>query len=506
MRKLLCVLILIIPLFLNSCHNRPSAVPALVIGIEGTPTNLDPGYATDAYSAQISRLCFEGLMRFNREGVLVPQLAAGFSVKDNRDIAFSLKKGIRFQDGSPFTSEDVAATIERIIKSPIYSPYREALSHVQDVILQGQYKLIIRLKEPYAPIMTALTIGIMPRTLAKEKDLPLEKLIGTGPYRLYRNSQSRSVELRSYDGYHGGPPLIKRLIFRIIPNDLTRVLELEKGSIDLLVNAVPPDAVSGLEHNKHIRIITGQGNAYEYLGFNMRDPVLRIKNVRQAIAHAINRQAIIQFVLFNQAEPATGILPPWNTAYNADVKKYDYDPAEAGRLLDRAGFPEKHGYRFTLDFKTSDNPLSIRVAQAIAYQLEQVGIKVNLRSYEWATFYNDIRHGNFQIYTLRWVGVMDPDILYYAFDSASIPPYGANRGYYVNPGVDRLLGLARGTFDRDESLAFYRRVQSIAAVDLPYVSLWYMDDITAMRDRVKGFRPFPGGGYEGINKAYMVNK
>jgi peptide/nickel transport system substrate-binding protein len=478
----------------------------LVIGIEGAPTNLDPGYATDAYSTQISRLCFEGLVRFNRKGAIVPQLADRFSIQDNKDIAFTLKKGIKFQDGSAFTSEDVAATIYRILNSQTYSPYSEALSHVKDVILQGPYKLVIRLKEPYAPILTALTIGIMPHALAKERGLPMDRLIGTGPYRLYRYSQSRFVELEAYPGYRDGPPLIKRLIFRIIPNDLTRVLELEKGSVDLLVNAVPPDAVNGLSHDKHVRIVTGHGNDYEYLGFNMRDPILSIKDVRQAIAHAINRQAIIRYVLFDQAEPATGILPPWNRAYNGNVKQYDYNPGEAQHLLDRAGFPEKQGYRFALDFKTSDNPLSIRVAQAIAYQLEQVGIKVNLRSYEWATFYNDIRHGNFQIYTLRWVGVMDPDILYYAFDSHSIPPYGADRGYYINTEVDQLLKQARSILSIDESLPIYSHVQSIVAEDLPYVSLWYMKDITAMRDRVKGFKPFPGGGYEGINKAYMVNK
>ena len=435
----------------------------------------------------------------------MPQLAESYSLH-NKDIAFTLKRGILFQDGTPFTSGDVAATIQRVINSPEYSPYREALSHVKEVVLQGPYKLVIRLQEPYAPILTALTIGILPHTLAKEKTLPLDRLVGTGPYRLYRYSQSRYVELQAYPGYRDGPPQIKRLIFRIIPNDLTRVLELEKSRVDLLVNAVPPDAVNGLMNDKHIRVITGHGNAYEYLGFNMRDPVLSIKDVRRAIAHAINRQAIIRYVLFNQAEPASGILPPWNRAYNADVKQYDYDPALARRLLDKAGFPEKHGYRFTLDFKTSDNPLSLRVAQAIAYQLEQIGIKVNLRSYEWATFYNDIRHGNFQIYTLRWVGVMDPDIFYYAFDSHSVPPYGANRGYYENPEVDRLLRQARGTLDTDASLSLYRRVQGIAAEDLPYVSLWYMKDITAMRDRLHNFNPFPGGGYEGVNKAYIGNR
>lgn len=489
---------------MSSCQKAPSDVSVLNIGIEGNPTNLDPGYATDAYSTQILRLCFEGLLRFNRDGVLVPQLADSFYIKNNKEIVFMLKRGITFQDGSPFTSEDVSATIFRIIKTKAYSPYSEAFSHIKDIILITPYKLIVQLKDPYSPILQALTIGILPHELAKQEKLSPQKLIGTGPYRFFQYSQSRYVKLQAYQGYWGGKPLINTLVFRIIPNDLTRVLELEKGSIGLLVNAVPPDAVVSLTHTRHINVITGSGNDYEYLGFNMRDPVLKVKKVREAIAYAINRGEIIKYVLFNQAEPASTILPPWNRAYNKEVTQYDYDPQKAEHLLDQAGFFKKHGYRFTLDFKTSDNPLSIRVAQAIAYQLNQIGIKIELHSYEWATFYNDIRHGNFQLYTLRWVGVMDPDIFYYAFDSKSVPPYGANRGYYINHEVDQLLKQARGMLNINESLQLYRRVQSIISEDLPYVSLWYMKDITAMRDNLKNFNPFPGGGYEGINKAYLT--
>ncbi|MGC9027954.1 MAG: ABC transporter substrate-binding protein [bacterium] len=505
MRKLFLFIILLSFSFATSCSQSSLNNSTLNIGIEGNPTNLDPGYATDAYSTQILRLCFEGLIRFDRNGDTVPQLAERFYIKDNKTIEFILKKGITFQNGEPFTSEDVYATLYRIINSDTYSPYTEALSHIEQVVIQGPYRLLIRLKEPYEPIFSALTIGILPHKLAGEKHLSIEELIGTGPYRLEKYSQSRYIELKAYQHYWRGSPHIKRIIFRIIPDDLTRILELEKGSIDLLVNAVPPDAVNTLKKNEHIRIITGSGNDYEYLGFNMRDPILKIKSVREAIAYAINRQAIIKYVLFDQAEPANSILPPWNYAYNPDVKQYNYDPVKARYLLDHAGFALKNGYRFSLDFKTSNNPLSIRVAQAIAYQLEQIGIKVHLRSYEWATFYSDIRHGNFQVYTLRWVGVMDPDILYYAFDSHSFPPYGANRGYYINPEVDQLIEQARQTLNIKQALPLYRRVQSIVAQDLPYISLWYMKDITAMQKRLKGFEPFPGGGYEGINNAYLVN-
>ncbi len=503
MRSTRLFFLLLIALFQISCHPARHGPGTLVIGIEGEPVDLDPAYATDAYSTQIARLCFEGLMRFDEHGVLVPDLARSVTIVDDTHIVFTLKKGITFQDGSPFTAGDVAATLYRIIRSKTFSPYREALSHIKDVTVRGPHTIGIELKQPYAPILTALTIGIIPHRLAGKSALSVRELIGTGPYRLTGFKRSDSVTLEAYRDYRKKPPAIGHVVFRIIPNDLTRVLELEKGSVDLLVDSVPPDSVRSLMRDPDIRVMTGQGNNYEYLGFNLRDPVLRNKMVRRAIAHAIDRRDIITYVLFGQAGPAAGILPPWNRAYNAKVRQYAYDPARAMRLLDLAGFPEKHGYRFTIDYKTSDNPLSITVAQAIAYQLGQVGIKVNLRSYEWATFYNDVRHGNFQMYSLRWVGVMDPDILYYAFDSHAVPPYGANRGYYANPEVDGLLERAQSMLDINKALPLYLRVQDIVAEDLPYVSLWYMNDIAAMRRRVRGFRLTPGGGFTGIEDAHL---
>ncbi len=502
MKKVLAVLIVVLSLL--SCSRHQSRASTLVIGIEGSPANLDPRYATDAYSGQIAQLCFEGLLRYRRNGTLAPLLARNVVVKDNTTILITLKKGIRFQDGSAFTAQDVFSTIDGIMKSGTYSPYKEALLHIQRIRIRGPFSLTVHLKRPYAPILGALTLGILPHRLAYRENLPLRDLVGTGPYILSAYRQASYVKLDAFNGYRRGAPEIKHLIFRVIPDDLMRVLELEKGSVDMLVNAVPPDSVAGLEHDRHIKVIVGPGNNYEYVGFNMRDRILRIKKVRQAIAFAINRPGIIRYVLFDQAEPAAGILPPWNAAYDPALRQYAYDPARARQLLDQAGFPEKDGYRFVLDFKTSNNPLSLRVAQAIAYELGEVGIKVNLRSFEWATFYNDIRHGNFQMYTLRWVNVMDPGIFYYAFDSKAVPPEGANRGYYSDPRVDLLIGRAMAVMNLQDSIPMYRRLQGLIAADLPYVSLWYMKDVTAMRDRVRGFEPFPGGGYTGIEKAHLA--
>ncbi len=503
MRFYLKITVLVFILLFSSCIHKDYKGSVLVIGIEGSPTNLDPRYATDAFSEQIAMLSFNGLMRFTNNGRLVPDLARAINIKNNTTIDIILKRNIRFQDGTYFSAADVAATINSIIHGKEYSPYTEAFLHIECISISNPFNLVIHLTEPYAPILSALTLGILPAKYAEDKNITLKNLIGTGPYKLVDYRPAKYVKLEANKYYSNGKPRISTLIFKIIPDDLTRVLELEKGSIGLLVNSVPPDSVKSLMKDKQLKVIVGAGNNYEYVGFNMKDPILKIKKVRQAIAYAINRNDIIRYVLFNLAEPATGILPPWNWAYTSDVDIYPYEPSKAKSLLDQAGYPLNHGHRFTLTYKTSNNPLSVRIAQTIAYELGQIGIKIILMPYEWGTFYNDIRHSNFQMYSLRWVGVMDPDIFYYAFDSKSVPPFGANRGYYINPEMNQLLETARTILKRDKALALYESVQRLAAKDLPYVSLWYMDDITVMNRRLHNFIPRRGGGYDGIEKAYL---
>jgi peptide/nickel transport system substrate-binding protein len=186
-----------------------------------------------------------------------------------------------------------------------------------------------------------------------------------------------------------------------------------------------------------------------------------------------------------------------NWAYYGDVPTYDYDPQRSRELLDRAGYPDPDGegpeMRFTLMFKTSQDELRKRIASALQQQLKEVGIGMNVRSYEWGTFYGDIKSGNFQIYTLSWVGVTDPDIYYYVFHSSNIPPHGANRGRYRNPVMDTLLEDARKTLDLATRKHYYARVQKILAKDSPYVSLWHYENVVVMAKNVHGFILDPRG-------------
>jgi peptide/nickel transport system substrate-binding protein len=228
--------------------------------------------------------------------------------------------------------------------------------------------------------------------------------------------------------------------------------------------------------------------------------------VRRAVAHAIDRQSVIQRILKGLAEPATGPLPPASGFYEGAVEKYGYDPEMAKKILDEAGFTDPDGpgpaMRFTLRYSTSQNELRRRVAEVFQWQLAKVGIGLDIRSYEWGAFYADIKKGNFQIFSMTWVGVADPDILRYMFHSASIPPDGANRGRYKNATLDGLLS-AGVTAQGEGRVHAYSAAQKIIAHDLPYVPLWRPVNVAALDRRVREFRLSADEGIKSLRNVYV---
>ncbi|HEX7927583.1 MAG TPA: ABC transporter substrate-binding protein, partial [bacterium] len=217
--------------------------------------------------------------------------------------------------------------------------------------------------------------------------------------------------------------------------------------------------------------------------------------VREAIAHAINVDVLIKHRQKGHSVRAAGVLPP-GSPYASPSTPPAYDPAQAKRLLDEAGYPEKEGGRFTLTYKTSTDRAGVIQARVVQADLRKVGITVDVRSYEWATFYDDIQRGNFQLFSLRWIGVMDPDFQYELFHSKRAPPEGRNRGRYANPEMDQLLEAGRMEGDPAKRKAEYQRVDALLQRDLPYVSLWHNNTVAIVSKRFTGFRLHPTGGFQ----------
>ncbi len=486
-----------------------SAPSALVIGLESDPTNLDPRLATDAASSRILDLVCEGLVRLGGDGSPHPSLATSWDVSGDRDYVFHLANGLQFSDGSPLTSADVKATFDAILDPTFASPHRGALARIRSIETPDSATVAIHLDEPYAPLLTALSVGILPAAKVADHTQKFPRgATCTGPYQVKSFAGGDRVVVEANPRFRGAPPAIARIEIKILTDEATRSLELRKGSVQFLLNGVAPDRIAELAGEPALAIARTPSANTTYLGFNFTDPVLADVRVRRAIAHAIDREAIIASLLGGYALPASGLLPPSNWAYDGDVTRYAHDPAAAKRLLEEAGKADPDGDgpapRFTLVHKTSEDKLRRRIAEVLESQLAAVGIGLTIQSSEWGTFFDDIKRGNFQTFTLQWVGVTEPDMFWTVFHSANVPPAGANRGRFRDPRVDGLSERAHTLLDPAARKPLYAEIQRLVADELPYVFLWHEEHIAVMSNRLQGFELDSRGSFESFARAHLA--
>jgi peptide/nickel transport system substrate-binding protein len=478
------------------------------VGLDGSISTLDPRFAIEARAARIGPLVYNSLLQLDEKGQLIPDLARTWSQLDEVTYWFRLHEGVYFHDGREITAEDVLATFSFIMNPQNGSPKRGSYEPLSRIDVIDRYTVRFALKKLYVSFPYTLTTGIVPKgSSLRLKSSP----VGSGPFRLQIWRPGEELILVSNPNYFRGRPNLDWIQFRILSNTTTRLLEMDKGGVDLLQNSVPAYAVKFMRRIPHVQVIKKRGITYQYLGYNIADPILRNREVRQAISHAIDRDTIINHTLKGLAVKADGIvLSPLNWAYEGCVRRYDFDPQRARELLDTAGFPDPDGdgprMRFFLSFKTSTDMESKEIAQIIKEYLKKVGVGLEVRSFEWGTFFDDIKSGNFQVYSLRWIGVVDPDVFYYLFHSSSFPPGGANRGRYRNPEVDRLLEISRRTIDKGQRRRLYSKIQKILAEDAVYTSLWYRDNLVVIREGFNGFRIYAGGEYSSLKDLEISRK
>jgi peptide/nickel transport system substrate-binding protein len=495
-----CLAVLLIALLSGCRFSSPATVPPgyVAIGIDSNPTRLDPRFATDANSVRIGALIYNSLLRPDANSRLQGDLAESWAMADNKTYIFNLHRGVKFHDGRPLMARDVKSTYEFILNPQNRSPRRGPLTLIRSIDELGPYRIRFRLAAPFAPFLEHCTIGIVPE--GSPGVAPAGTSIpppGSGPFILDSMDPGNSIVLRANRSYWDGSPSVSGLVFKIIPDAMVRVLEFKKGTLHLLQNDIEPDMLPWIRRNTDAVVEMQQSTTFQYIGINLTHPILRHQKVRQALALAIDRDAIIHHLLKYQATPATGLLSPLHWAYADNVRHWRYDPETAKRLLDEAGFPDPDADgprpRFTLSFKTTNVDLRRRIAEAFKDQLHKVGIELEVRPYEWGTFYSDIKKGNFNLFSLAWVGIRDPDFYYNLFHSAAVPPDGDNRGRYRNPEVDQLLEQGRRSTHIEERKLIYRRIQIILARDLPYIPLWWVKNVVIRTPALRGFIPYPDG-------------
>jgi peptide/nickel transport system substrate-binding protein len=485
-----------------SCSHRVDS-NTLVMILQASPTNLDPRVGIDGPSERIDGLLFENLMIRDEHLSIRSELAERFENPDPRTYIFHLRRGVRFSNGQALSSRDVKWSFDSLLTGKIRSTKASTYRFVDHIDAPDDFTVVFHLKEPWAELLWNVAspgMGIVPYGSGDEIS---RNPIGSGAFRFVSADQDREVIIERND-YASQKARVERVRFVVVPDTTTRALELRKGSADVESNDLSPDLEATLEKNGNLEVMRGPGTRLAYIGFNLRDPLLKDVRVRQAIAHAINRQPLIHYLWRDSARPAASVLPPESWAYFGGVRQYSFDPVEARKLLDAAGLTEKNGIRFHLTMKTSTEESSRAMAAVFQQQLRDVGIALDIRSFEAATFLADITHGEFQMYSLRWLGANeDPDFFEYAFHSARIIPNGANRQYYSNPHVDALIDKARQETDQSARKQDYAEVQRILANDLPYIDLWYFDNVMVHSKRVLNLELNPSGNYDFLKTAEL---
>ena len=500
LQSAICILLL---LLLTSCGQRPDPNTVVMV-IEASPANLDPRIGTDAYSERIDELIFDALLTRNDRFDVQPGLAERWETPDPRTYVFHLRRGVRFHDGRPLTARDVKWTFDSMLNGTVRTPKLSAYRYVASIEAPDDATVIFHMKEPDAMLpwnVSEGASGIVPYGSGPEFS---RHPIGSGPFRFVSLQLDKEVVLERNDDYWGAKPKIARVRFAIVPDFTTEALELRKGSADIALNSLTPDTVLALAHDPSLVIERAPGSIYNYLAFNLTDPILKDARVRQAIACAIDRQQLVQYLWRDMARAAASPLPPESWAYDAGIPTWNHDPARARQLLDQAGYRAVNGVRFHLVYKTSTLEVPRLQAAIFQQQLREVGIVVDIRTLEFGTFYSDVLKGAFQMYSLRWIGGNEAPDIFDVFYSANIPPRGANRGRYANPQVDALVEAGRRETDEAKRKQIYVQIQQIVGEELPYVSILYLDNVMVHSRRVRNLHLDPSGTYNFLKTAELA--
>ena len=486
---------LLLLLCCTGCLHRAVDNPnVIVVAITSGPNNLDPRVGTDDVSQKIHQLIFNDLMDLGSDLRVGPGLAERLDNPAPTTYVATLRHGVMFHDGHELTSADVVHTFRSFLDPEFISTRKVAFRGLAAVDARDRYTVVFTLTEPFPSFPSALVMPVVPEGAGATFQ---EHPVGTGPYRFVRYSVDDRVELAPFADHFAGKPPNDGLVLRIVPDEIMRGLELEKGTVDIVINDVGPDIVHQLAARNHLALTTAPGTDYQYIGLNLRDPALKDVRVRQALAYAIDRQAIVEHLRRGLATPAVGLLPAISWAFTPDVRSFPHDPSRARALLDEAGYPDPDGNgpepRLRLTLKVSNLEFNRLQSAVIQQDLRAAGVALDVRTYEFATLYADVLGGNFQMYTLQWVGgaVADPDILRQVFHSQQMPPRGFNRGFYDNPQLDALLETASVETDSVRRLALFGDVQRILADQVPYISLWTKTNVVIAQRSIAGVRLSP---------------
>lgn len=485
----------------------------IVVGLQAEPTALDAAQLSDYNSSRAAMGLYDSLLHFKDGSTeLEPWLAERWTISnDGLVYTFQLRRGVKFHDGTPFNAEAVVFSVLRqtdkthpYYKTGTFAYAEFTFGRVKKVEATGRYTVRFTLKQRYAPFLANLAIHagsiVSPAAVKKYGKNFAKNPVGTGPFRFVQWRPGIEVVLERNREYwnRNRVPQVRRVIFRPVVEDQTRLVQLESGELDFIVN-IPPDDLPRLRSGGKFRVQDQAGMHIWYLVMNNQTKPFNDRRVRQAVNYAINRKAIVDGILKGTGVTAENYIPPVLWSYNKSVRGYPYDPEKAKQLLAEAGYRDGLSVTFWVPQSGSGMQQPVTMAQAIQADLAKVGIKANLQTFEWGSYLDKVFVPDAkklpELHEMSWIGDNgDPDnFLYVLLSGAQWPPNGFNESFYKNPDVDRLLVQAQQVTDLQRRTELYTRAQELIMRDAPWVPMDHETQIVAMKPAITNFIIHPTG-------------
>ncbi|EKP95326.1 ABC transporter substrate-binding protein [Thermaerobacter subterraneus] len=449
----------------------------IAVGID--PDTLDPAGMTTTTVANMVDYIVETLVKIDKDGNIQPALAESWQVApDGRSITFKLRQGVKFQDGTPFNAEAVKFNIERILNPDVRMPLRASYAVIQGVEVQDEYTVTLQLKEPAPYLLGALTYTaagmISPNSVNEHGNsmTAYQHPVGTGPYVLKQYTKGSQLVLEKFQDYWGEKPYYDQVVFQIVPEAATRESLLLAGQVDMII--LPPTSdIPALQKNSKVKVLLAPSDRTIFVAINTQHPALKDKRVRQALNYAVNKEEIIENVLFGAADVMDAPMAKPLLGY-CQTGPYPYDPEKAKQLLQEAGVTN-----LELKFVTPTGRYlqDYQAAQAIANFLQQAGVKTTLSTMDWPTYTATVQvppeQATVQLHILGWAPTfMDAQQQMLQFTKDNHPPKGLASSYYTNPRVEELVAQANREVDQAKREQLYCEAAKIIWEDAPWIFLW----------------------------------
>ncbi|MBS1127708.1 MAG: peptide transporter substrate-binding protein [Nitrospirae bacterium] len=495
---------------LPGCDRSGGKLPGnLYLRLSANPTTLDPALITDVTGGLIAAKLFNGLVRFNERLEIVPDLAGSWKVSsDHRTYTFTLRRGFTFSNGREVTARDVQYSFERVLDPRTKAPVTWVLdriegateviagraSHAAGIRVIDDHTLSLTLARPFGPFLSLLgmsTAYVVPREEVARLGADFgSHPSGSGPYTLTEWKHGQSLALAARSDYFGGRPRLEGIIYRVIPEDLTAVMEFETGGLDALLIPASEYRRYTTDPKWRGRIFGKPGLNCYYLGLNCSRPPFNDVKVRQAVNMAIDRKRILETVYENRGVLAAGPVPPplWKFGLGPkDSDGYRYDPEEARQRLREAGL---EGARIRIFISAEAEVLDL--LEVIQQYLSRAGLKADIVQLDWSAYKEALNKGEADAFWLSWwADYPDPENFFYPmFHSANRGPAG-NRTWFVDRAVDRLIKEAQSTVDERDRYRLYRQADERIVQEAPWVFMWHRSDFFVVQPRVQDFRIYP---------------